>query len=335
MTPRPHWLLYALVTLSAGTGFAASQANHEPLTREQFDALFKQVNNAGRWGTNDERGTLNLITEEVRRDAARQVRQGVSISLARELVPGPVPGGEPMELEFINVPDSQLGPSDDSIHWTGERFKLLFHGWAFTHVDALSHMSYRGRAYNDDKVQRQTDGAPMRNGIKQMREGIVSRGVLVDVARLRNVPYLEGRAVITVEDLERWEQKAGFRVRQGDVLLVRTGRWARQAAAGWPPAGTPAPGMDPRVAVWLHQRGVAALGDDAAKEPTPSLVPGLTSPLHVLTLVAMGMPLFDNMDLEILGREAAARSRWTFMFVAAPLEIRGATGSPLNPLAVF
>jgi kynurenine formamidase len=331
----PSNLVHAGRLAVAAGVLTGSLSAQDGMTRAQFDALFTQVNNAGRWGAEDERGTLNLITEEVRREAAREVRQGVSVSLARELVPGPIPAAEPMELEFVRVPDSQLGPADDSVSWTAERFRLLYHGWGFTHVDALSHMSYHGRAYNDEALRRHPDGSPVRNAVRQMRDGIVSRGVLVDVPRLRGVPYLEGRAVITVQDLERWEQHAGVRVRSGDVLLIRTGRWARQAALGPAPEGDPSPGIDPRVAAWLHARGVAALGDDGGKDPSPSPVPGLNAPLHALTLVAMGMPLFDNLDLEAVARQAAERSRWTFFFVAAPLEIRGATGSPLNPLAVF
>lgn len=124
-------------------------------------------------------------------------------------------------------------------------------------------------------------------------------------------------------------------MREGDVLLIRTGRWAREAALGAPEKGDAVPGLHPAAAAWLHGRGVAALGSEGGTDARPSLVPGLGNPIHALALVAMGMPIFDNMDLEELARAAAARSRWTFLFIAAPLDIRGATGSALNSLAVF
>lgn len=313
---------------------AQASADPGPMTREQFDALFEQLDNTGRWGDRDEKGTLNLITPEVRRLAAAEVRDGGTVSLAREFVAGAVPGAaEPMDLEFMVLSDTVIGPADGSVSWTAERMRLFFHGYAFTHVDALSHISYRDRMYNGPTAAG-PDGAPVRNTVAPMREGIVTRGVLVDVPRLRGVPYLLPGALVTVADIEAWERRSGVRVRSGDVLVIRTGHWARASEEGPPDMADGLPGIHPSVAAWLHERGVAALGADL-NEPVPSLVPGLNAPLHVLALVAMGMPLFDNMDLEDLAREATARSRWSFLFVAAPLNMRGATGSPLNPLAVF
>lgn len=324
-------LLALLLPLHA---VAQAPADAGPMTREQYDALFGRVNNAGRWGELDQRGTLNLITPEVRRQAAAEVRDGATVSLARELVAGPVPGAvEPMQLEFMAVSDSALGPSDGSVMWTAERIGLVFHGWSVTHVDAPSHMSYRDRIYNAPAAAG-PDGAPLRNTVGEMHDGIVTRGVLVDVPRLRGVSYLAGDVTVTVAELEAWEERSGIRVRAGDVLLIRFGHWAREAELGPAGPGDPMPKIHPTAALWLHERGVAALGADF-NDGAPSLVPGITEPLHALALVAMGMPLFDNMDLEQLAREAAARSRYSFLFMAAPLNIRGATGSPLNPLALF
>lgn len=322
----------ALIRLERHRSGAGADAGAMP--REAFEALYTEVDNAGRWGARDELGTLNLVTPEVRRAAAAELREGVTISLARTLVPGEVPYAvEPMQLEFMQLPDSMLAPADDSVLWTAERIGLFFHGGAFTHVDALSHMSYQGRVYNGP-VELGPDGAPMRHAVGTMRDGVVTRGVLVDLPRLQDSAYLAADYVVTAEDLEAWEQHSGVRVRSGDVLLIRTGHWAREAELGPVAPGGPTPGMDPGVARWLHERGVAALGADLT-EPVPSRVAGINAPLHVLALVAMGMPLFDAMDLERLADEAAARSRWSFLFVAAPLDIQGATGSPVNPLALF
>lgn len=324
-------LLAMLVPLNAA---AQEPAYHAPMTREQFDALFDRVDNQGRWGERDQKGTLNLITPEVRHVAAAEVREGTTISLGREFVTGPLPQTfEPMQLEFMVLSDTLIGPADGSVSWTAERIRIFFHGGAFTHLDAPAHMSYRGKGYNGPATAG-PDGAPLRNTIGEMHGGIFTRGVLVDVPRLRGVPYLSPDAPVTVADLEAWEEHSGIQMRGGDVVLIRTGHWARASEPGPAGGGDGFPGIHPNVALWLHERGVAALGADQ-NDPAPSLVPGLNAPLHALALVAMGMPLFDNMDLEELAREAAARSRWSFLFVAAPLNIRGATGSPLNPLALF
>lgn len=314
------------------TAAAAQQRDPSPMTRAQFDALFARTDNAGRWGADDSRGTLNLVSADVRRAAAAEVRDGNSVSLARQVVPGDVPGAfEPGVMNFIIASDSILGPSDGSVIWTVERIGFVFHGWSVTHIDALSHLSYRGRTYNGP-AERDTTGMPLRNRVDAMRDGIVTRGVLVDLPRLRGVPFLRPGSVITTEDLEAWERRAGVRLRQGDVLLLRSGRWSPEAVASGV-AGSA--GLHPSAAAWLHERGVAAVGDEGGTDLKPSVVSGITSPFHVLALVAMGMPLLENLDLERLATEATARSRWSFLFIAAPLDLRGGTGSPVNPLALF
>ena len=174
-----------------------------------------------------------------------------------------------------------------------------------------------------------------RLGIENMRSGIVTRGILFDIPRQMKVPYLEPGTVITARDLERWERTHQIRVGPGDVVLIRTGRWAREATAGTWDVTKGAAGPHPTVAIWLHGRGAAALGGDVSSEFYPSLVEGVTEPLHQLALVAMGMPLLDNLDLEDLAGAAAAAGRWTFMFVAAPVRIRGGSSSLANPLAIF
>jgi kynurenine formamidase len=168
-----------------------------------------------------------------------------------------------------------------------------------------------------------------------MKGGIVTRGVLMDIARLRGVEYLEPGTAIYPEDLEAWEAATGIRVGPGDAVFVRSGRWARRAAQGPWATGRLAAGLHASVAPWLHQRGVAILGSDYTNDALPSGIEGVSMPIHQLTLVAMGMPLFDNLDLEAVAVAAADRGRWEFLLVAAPLAVPGGTGSPLNPLAIF
>jgi kynurenine formamidase len=313
-------LICALWTAAVGAEAPAG------MTTRQYDALFASVNNAGRWGAGDARGTLNHITEETRVAAAREVRAGRTVSLVRQLEAGEIPGAiEPMAV-------TPFALDEGGIHWQAERIGLVFHGYAFSHVDALSHAAFRGRSYNGLA----TPGADRgRMGTETMKDGLVARGVLVDLPALRGVEYLEPGATFTPADIEAWEKRTGVSVGAGDVLLVRTGRWARQRVHGpVDPTKTQA-GPHPTMAEWLHRRCVALVGDDGANDRAPSVVPGVSHPFHMLALVAMGMPLLDNMDLDQLTAECAAAKRWTFLFVATPLRIKDATGSPLGAVAVF
>jgi kynurenine formamidase len=157
----------------------------------------------------------------------------------------------------------------------------------------------------------------------------------MDIPRLKGVSYLEPGSAIHPEDLDAWERRAGVRVASGDVVLIRTGRWARRAVTGpWDPA-THAAGLYATCAEWLRRRDVAILGSDAASEVAPSGVEGVEQPIHQLVLIALGVPILDNCDLEAVAEAAAARKRWEFLLTTAPLPVPGGTGSPLNPIATF
>jgi kynurenine formamidase len=304
-----------------------------PMSRPEFEALLRQVDNAARWGAEDERGTLNLITPEIRRAAASEVRTGITVSMAREMVHGEPEGGfRPIEVEVLVFSDSILGPSDGSVVWAAEHTSLVYHGWSYTHIDALTHMAYHGRGYNNAPSAHAPPGGQTRNSVASMRDGVISRGVLVDLPLLKGVPYVAPGGAITADDLEAWERLTGVRIGTGDIVLVRSGRWSAPALEA---DVTRSAGIHPRTAAWLHARGVAALGDESGTDTSPTAVEGISSPIHVLALVGMGMPLIENLDLEELARQAAAQKRWTFLFVLAPLDVRGATGSLVNPIAVF
>jgi kynurenine formamidase len=298
--------------------------------RDTFNAWMTRLSNAGRWGAQDELGTLNLITAEKRRVAAQSVRDGISISLASDLVAGPDPNAWlPFHLRVAVFPlDSTTSAAIDTI-------TLFAHGYAFSHVDALSHFVYQDRLYNGFARDQLAPEGARKLGIEVMQAGIVTRGVIVDIPRLKGVEYLQPGLAVTAGDLEQWERQHRMRIEAGDVVLIRTGRAARTEATGPWLVRNDASGPHPSLALWLKERGVAALGSDVANEASPSVVPGVPRPMHLLAIVAMGMPLMDNLNLEQLAREAASRSRPTFLFFAAPLRIRGGTGSPVNPLALF
>jgi kynurenine formamidase len=323
--------LLALVVVATGASGLAQSAgsSQQPITREQFDRWFDQVKNWGRWGANSAIGTLNLITPAKRQRAAGSVRSGIVVSLATE---PSLNNPSPLRLAVHTQADS-AGPD---VTWAWEDLSIeAFHGWANTHMDWLSHTLYRGVLFDGvTSADVRPEGVNLR-GVHTLVNGIVTRGVLIDAAELKGASDLAPGVAITTADLEAWEKKTGVKVEEGDVLLVRTGRWAREGRLGpWKIEGSAA-GLHPSVALWLHGRGVAAIGSDAVNDVMPSPVQGMFNPLHQLALVGMGMPLFDNLDLEAAVREARAQGRWTFLLSVAPLRIKGGTGSPINPLAIF
>lgn len=302
----------------------------DPITRETFDSWMREISNWQRWGADDELGTLNLITPEKRKAAAQLVRDGVSISLS---LPLNTEGGEhnphPFEHE-LSI--EQFGAQSGAV----DRYCIAYHGTAHSHLDALAHVMHEGTLYNGVSAQVLKPGGAEKLGVHNMKEGIFSRGVLVDMAWHKGVDYLEPGTPITIADLEAWEAKTGVTLASGDVLLLRTGRWERQRVKG--PVNMMkdgAAGFHASVAKWLKARDVAVLGSDSGADLIPSGVEGKPVPLHELVLVGLGMPMLDNLALDDLSREAQARKRWTFLFVAAPLRVEGGTGSPVNPLAVF
>lgn len=303
----------------------------EPMSRAEFDQLMTQISNWGRWGEQDELGTLNLITEKQRRAAAQLVHEGITVSLA-------LPLNKQQDALNQNPFEHRVSKGDFGGHVVAsDRYGVDYHGFAHSHMDGLPHFAHKGRMYN---------GVPFEDGIASSGakrlgihnagvNGVFTRGVLVDMPRFLGLEYLEPGTAITATDLEAWEQQSGVKVRPGDVLLIRTGRWVQVATRGQWNFLERAAGAHASVAAWLKARDVAAIGSDGVSDVMPSGVEGLFNPLHELVLVGLGMPIFDNLDLEALSKQAASLNRVTFLFVAAPLRVEGGTGSPLNPLAVF
>ena len=320
----------AFGVLLTGTSLPAQQkvANKRAsLTKSQFDQLFKQLSNWGRWGKNDQLGTLNLITPERKREAAALVKAGVSVSLARDLntekaIDNPDPFRDTMTLHV-----------DDKFNM--DTYTVNFHGFGFSHFDALSHTYYEGHFYNGFPDTGITSSGATALDTVQYRNGIFTRGVLIDIPWLRGLPYLDKNAYITGRDLDAWEAKTGVHIQSGDAVLIRTGRWALRAAKGpWDIASASA-GLDPSAIEWLHKRDAAFLMSDAAHDAIPSDVEGVDFPIHVLAIVAMGMPLADQCNLEDIAREAQSLHRYTFLLTLAPVRIKGGTGALINPIATF
>ena len=203
-------------------------------------------------------------------------------------------------------------------------------------MDGLPHFAHKGFFYNGVPYSVAKPDGTTRLGIHNIGvNGVVTRGVLVDMPKHLGLDYMEPGSAITAEDLIAWEKKSGVTIGSGDVVLIRTGRWAKVAKDGQWNFLEKAAGSHASLAVWLKERDVAVIGCDGVSDVMPSGVEGLANPLHELVLVGLGMPILDNLDLEALAETAAAYNRSTFMFVGAPLRVPGGTGSPLNPLAIF
>ena len=320
-------VLVGCATLLA-PGDARAQADPPTVTPEQVLEWVDEHSNWGRWGDDDQVGTLNLITPTKRRAAAALVRDGVSVSLARNVSKEAIPeNGNPME-HTLRWREGAIGVGLDT-------YTFSYHGYDFSHLDALPHFAIDGRVYNGYSTDAMKETGAEVLGIDQMSGGMFTRGVLVDIPRVLGIDYLEPGTPITVDDLEEWERVSGVTIEPGDVLLIRTGRWAKRAVDGGWAAGRLLAGLHASTAPWLASKDIAAVGCDGITDLLPSGVEGMANPLHLLFLVGLGTPIFDNLDLEAVAAEAAARDRWTFLFTAAPIRFTGGLGSPLNPLAVF
>jgi kynurenine formamidase len=326
-------IVIAVVALSIGTGVVAQQGGDAAparVDRATFAGWIEELSNWGRWGKDDQKGTLNHITPERRKAAARLVRDGVSVSLAHETLAERTEWN-PNPFEHTMV---MAGAGSDA-PWAVDSIGVTFHGYAHSHLDAVCHLFYQGKMYNGYSRDEVTAEGCAKLAITNAGDGIFTRGVLMDLPAHFGERWLEPGRPIYPADLEAWEEKAGVRVGPGDVVLVRTGRWARWAAEGpWALAERSA-GLHASSVAWLRERDVAVLGSDVASDVFPSGVEGETHPVHLLVLYALGMPIFDNLDLEAVAAAAAERKRWEFLLTAAPMRIPGGTGSPLNPIATF
>ena len=307
------------------------------MTATEFDELFDKVCNWGRWGPDDQLGTLNYITSKQVREAAALVRTGRSVSLAVPIntVAGPDnprPAFHYM-VQAYDVPNPAGQPQIAMDYLACE-----FHGDCHTHIDALCHIAYKGKLYNGRPASLVLSNGPSAMDITAYANGIVTRGVLLDIPRLRGVKWLEPGEAVTAEELEEAERAEGVRLREGDALLFRTGHHRRRLELGpWNNGydGEGKAGLHSTAMRMLHNRRVAAFLPDGDGETVPSNVDGISYPIHALQICAMGMAACDSLQFEDLVKVCEEKKRWEFMTVAAPLRMPGGTGSLFNPLAIF
>jgi kynurenine formamidase len=297
-----------------------------------------KVSNWGRWGADDEIGTLNLVTREVLRRAAACVKRGVVFSLGLPLdANGPMTGmgGRVNPIHLMSMIDVGLDARPDSIRFADDYITMPLQ--CATQWDSLAHAWYGGKLYNGRPAATITAFGAAKNGIDKLaRRGVVSRGVLLDVARGRGVDRLASGEVVRPADLEAAEAAERVRVESGDVLLVRTGWLSVFRVDGdrdrYRMAG---PGLGIDCVEWLHAREVAAVATDTYMvEIYPGEDPAVVLPLHMLCIRDMGLTLGEMFALDELAADCAADGTWDFLFTAPPLPVTGGVGSPINPLAV-
>src|SRR5262245_43710674 len=290
----------------------------------RVEGYFKELNNWGRWGDADQRGTVNLITPAKRAAAQSLIRTGRTVSLARDLGPQPA-------LMYHATFPSQRERADVVL----DRFDLVYHGFSVTHVDALCHVGWDGQLYNGRPFAQSLSAAGATwCAIDALFDGITTRGVLLDVAAGRNEGFVTVGNPVTPRDLDAAAARAGVRVEAGDVVVVRSGQEPfERANPDWVPRVSPHPGLHLSCLEWFREHDIAAISWDMMDE-RPSGYPGFGMSTH-LAIPFLGLALVDNTYPERLAKACAEEGRHEFLFTAMPIRLVGATGAPAHPIAIF
>jgi kynurenine formamidase len=293
-------------------------------TQDRVEAYFKQLNNWGRWGNDDQRGTANLITAAKQGAARSLVRTGRTVSLARDI------GPQPALMYHATFPSNR-----ERADVVLDRFDLVYHGYSITHIDALCHVAWDGELYNGRPFMQSVSAAGATwCPIDPLFDGITTRGVLLDVAAARPDGYVRVGQPVTPRELDEVSARAGVKVAPGDVVVVRSGQEAfERAHPDWVPRVSPHPGLHLSCLEWLREKDVAAIAWDMMDE-RPIGYPGFGMGAH-LAIPFLGLALVDNTYPERLARACAEEGRSEFLFTATPLRLVGSTGAPAHPLAIF
>ncbi len=311
---------------AAGRGRGGPETNTTRTNKEELERWMKELSNWGRWGKDDQLGTVNLITPEKRKEAAKLVKTGIVVSLASNRMPGKIgrggPGpafiGPPAEHSTLDINFAGQGRTS----WVHEQNYALTSTHHEAHFDAICHVAFDGKTYNGYTLTEiaSKDGGCSKMAIGGIRDKIVTRGILVDIARMKGLQRLEPGTHIYREDIEAFEKWAKVKFEPGDAFFYRLG-------------GSVGSGLDPSFIPFLKQRDIALFGGETAHESFT--VPGFDIPMHTAIMVPLGMNMFDGLDLEPLSDMAAKLKRWDFMFVATPDASARGTGAQISPIAIF
>ncbi len=316
---------------------AREESVNARITEAEFDTLFHDVSNWGRWGEGDERGTLNYLTPGLIKSAAMLVRSGRTVSMSRPIdtvsaADNPKPAIHHMTQGFDALSDS------GEPKFVSDFLGCECHGYAHSHMDALCHVAYKGRLYNNRALSIVTTKGAKEMDITQYADGVVGRGVLLDMPKLRGYRWLEPGDAVTSEDLESAERAEGVRLGEGDLMVFRTGLPLRRKELGrWDTdhGGQGRAGLHPTAMRLLHDRKIAAFLSDGDGETVPGSVEGVAHPVHALQICAMGLACVDGLQLEEVARVCEERKSWEFTVSLAPLRLPRGTGSLVNPIAIF
>jgi len=317
---------------------ATASGSSEKVGLAEFERIFESVKNWGRWGPDDQLGTMNFVTPATVRAAAGLVRSGRRVSMEIPINTKAGPDNPNPAIHFVSQGhDIDIGSG--GLRFGLDFFGMACHGDCHTHIDALCHISYNGQTYNGKPAQDVlTSMGATTLDIANYGDGVVGRGVLLDLPRFRGVKWLEPGEAVTRAELEACETAEGVHLGEGDFFVYRTGHHRRRLELGaWDngPDGEGKAGLHVDTIPWMHERRIAAFLPDGDGEAIPSCVDGMIYPIHPLQIVAMGMLTADSLQFEDLARACQEEDRFEFMVVGLPLRMPGGTGSPWNPIAIF
>ena len=309
-------------------------------SEDELLSYFKKFSNWGRWGAEDQLGAPNLITPAVTKRAIDLVEDGLRITMSRTVSFEPSADAPSPPVHFM-VESGEGWASGDKISSRAfpaatDYFGMIFHGYTVTHVDSLSHFFWAGKTYNGFPAHMvSTSMGATFGSVEEAKNGMIARGVLVDVPMIRGIDWVERGEGVMIDDILAAEERCGFKVEEGDILLVRTGQLRRRNLEGPVDRAAGSTACQASCLPLFYERGISMLGSDTGNDVSPPQYEKVPSPIHQVSITAMGIWILDNANLEEVAEECKKRNRWEFMVSIGPLRLHNTTGSPVNPIAVF
>ena len=303
------------------------------MTEASFRELYDRLRGQLPWPPEDRRGALNYITPAEVRAAAAEVRLGRAVSLAAPVITKVTPDNPDPALHLMTGTGQDAAPT--GLAFATDRLEMNVHGNADTHLDALCHVMYDGHLYNGVPAGTVTPAGALELSVEVAKDGITGRGVLLDIPRLRGVPWLEPGDHVTADDLVAAERAQQVRVGRGDLLFVEVGHRRRRSQLGPWDAASQRAGLHPAAMEFVADRQVAVLGSDSNNDSAGDAADQVDFPVHVLAINALGVHLLDYLDFGELVPACEQAGRWSFLCVVAPLRLYAGTGSPVNPIAIL
>ena len=309
-------------------------------TEEEVLGYFKSLSNWGRWGDDDQLGAPNLITPEKTKRAIGTVQEGTTVTLSRTVrFEASLDSPNPPVHFMVESGEGWASGDKVSVRPTqaaSDYFGMIFHGTTITHVDSLAHFFWKGKTYNGNPAHMvSTNLGATVCSVEEARNGIVTRGVLVDVPMVKGIDWVERGEGVMPDDILRAEERCGFKVEEGDVLLIRTGQLHRRNVEGPVDRSAGSTACQAACLPLFHERGIAMLGSDTGNDVNPPQYTTVPSPIHQVGITAMGLWILDNANLEDVAQACGERNRWEFLVSIGPLRLHNTTGSPVNPIAIF